>query len=294
MAMKVVFATDGSKPAQSAGALIRKIARHSVDLSVVGVSTFEIVVPESPTLVLDSIEERKAHAQKIIDEEVGLFRDDGFHAEGLLVEGSPGEQIVGAVESHGVDLTVVGAGRRSWLSNLLLGSASTFVLHNSPSSVLVAHKFSTVEAPGKVLLAVDGSEGSRMALDSVIGLVDPERVMVHVLSVAEAQPPDYLGLPGLAPPTDSGQTQLHEELIRRSEGYVNTAADALGKAGYSAETEVVTGSPNEQILGVAEKGDFDLVAVGSRGLGPIRRALLGSVSDQIARYSRATLVARRK
>ncbi|MPZ69292.1 MAG: hypothetical protein GEU71_07150 [Actinobacteria bacterium] len=292
--MKVLFATDGSKPAQNAGTLLRKIGRHSLDLTVLGVSTFEIVVPESPTLVLDSIEERKAHAQKVIDEEVALFLDAGFSAEGLLVEGSAGEQIVEAVEGHGYDLTVVGAGRRSWLSNLLLGSASTFVLHNSPSSVLVTHKASAADGPGKVLLAVDGSEGSQMALDAVAGLVDPERAMVHVLSVVEVQPPDYLGLPGLAPPTDKGHSQLHEELIRRSEAYVNAAAATLATAGFSADTDVVTGSPNDRILGIAEKGDFDLVAVGSRGLGPIRRALVGSVSDQVARYSRATLVARGK
>lgn len=292
--MKVLFATDGSHPAESAGTLLRKIARNSIDLTVLGAATFEIVVPESPTLVLDSIEERKTHAQKSIDAEISRFRAAGFSAEGLLVEGSPGEQIVEAVERGGYDLTVVGAGRRSWLSNLLLGSASTFVLHNSPSSVLVTHKFSGSDVPGKILLAVDGSEGGGLALDAVIGLIDPERCMIHVLSVAEVHPPDYLGLPGLSPPADKGHSQLHEELIRRSEDYVNAAADALGKAGFSAETDVVTGSPNEQILGVAEKGDFDLVAVGSRGLGPIRRALLGSVSDQIARYSRATLVARRK
>jgi len=37
---------------------------------------------------------------------------------------------------------------------------------------------------------------------------------------------------------------------------------------------------------------FDLVAVGSRGLGPIARAILGSVSDQVVRHSPAALIGR--
>src|SRR5918996_4186310 len=47
-----------------------------------------------------------------------------------------------------------------------------------------------------------------------------------------------------------------------------------------------------EILSLADKGDYDLVVMGSRGLGAIGSRLLGSVSDEMCRHAAATLVAR--
>ncbi|HJR46511.1 MAG TPA: universal stress protein, partial [Actinomycetota bacterium] len=70
-------------------------------------------------------------------------------------------------------------------------------------------------------------------------------------------------------------------------------ADEFRTAGYETETAAVWGHPHEQILKETESFGADIVVVGSRGLGPLKRALLGSVSDQVVRHAPATLVGRR-
>lgn len=59
------------------------------------------------------------------------------------------------------------------------------------------------------------------------------------------------------------------------------------------ETELLEGSPAEVILDLARSRDVDLIVVGSRGLGPAKGSLLGSVSSEIVQKAdRPVLVAR--
>jgi nucleotide-binding universal stress UspA family protein len=59
------------------------------------------------------------------------------------------------------------------------------------------------------------------------------------------------------------------------------------------DTELLEGSPAEAILELARSRDVDQIVVGSRGLGTVRGALLGSVSSEIVHHAdRPVLVAR--
>jgi len=65
--------------------------------------------------------------------------------------------------------------------------------------------------------------------------------------------------------------------------------------GVEAETEVLEGDPAGRILELARLRDVDLIVVGSRGLGPVAGALLGSVSREVVqRADRPVLVAARR
>jgi nucleotide-binding universal stress UspA family protein len=100
-------------------------------------------------LHLDDIDTRHAQTIEIVDAAVARLRPGG--------EGSPGREIVNAVERDWHDLTVVGVGSSSWLGNRLLGSVSTYLLHSSPSSVLVVHERVAQRDGARVLLGTDGS-----------------------------------------------------------------------------------------------------------------------------------------
>lgn len=146
--------------------------------------------------------------------------------------------------------------------------------------------------PARVLAGVDGSEDATFAVETLLAFADPERVFVKVVCVEDVPTPaSTLRQPfgGSAPATPEVLRKLKEVTW----GVAEHAAERLGAAGLQAEPAVVPGAPAACLLQEAESDMADLVVVGSRGLGPVSRMLVGSVSDRIARNARAALVCRR-
>ena len=54
------------------------------------------------------------------------------------------------------------------------------------------------------------------------------------------------------------------------------------------------GRPEEEIVGLSEEIGAGFIVVGSRGLGPLKRALIGSVSDSVVRHSYCSVLVVRK
>jgi nucleotide-binding universal stress UspA family protein len=120
----------------------------------------------------------------------------------------------------------------------------------------------------KILLAYDGFEHSQHALDETAKLAAGGHGEVTVLSVV---PPDARGSKagghvGLRP-------HAHED-VARAHAY-------LRERGIESEMKMEHGDPAEEIVAEARTGGHDLVIVGSRGLGPVGRLMLGSVSTKV-------------
>jgi nucleotide-binding universal stress UspA family protein len=137
----------------------------------------------------------------------------------------------------------------------------------------------------KILVATDGSENGRHALDEALELAQGGGAEVTVVYVLQTP------LPVLGDPFY--QRALSAEL-RRANETVTIAAAVAHSMGIEAETEVLEGDPAGRILELARLRDVDLIVVGSRALGPIAGALLGSVSREVVqRADRPVLVAAR-
>ena len=65
--------------------------------------------------------------------------------------------------------------------------------------------------------------------------------------------------------------------------------------GTVAQAHLRMGDPDDEILRFSEEqGEFGLLVMGSRGLGPVKRRLMGSVSESVVRHAHCpVLVARR-
>jgi nucleotide-binding universal stress UspA family protein len=130
----------------------------------------------------------------------------------------------------------------------------------------------------KILLAYDGFPQSDHALERTVELAAEDGGEVTVMSVV---PPDARG-------SKSGghvgiRPHAHEDVAR--------AHESLAAQGIASEMRIEHGEPSEEILRVAEEGGYDLVVVGSRGLGRLGRLMLGSVStDVVSGSSRPVLV----
>lgn len=135
----------------------------------------------------------------------------------------------------------------------------------------------------KILVATDGSENGRHALDEALELAQAGGASITILYVR------HTPLPVLGDPFY--QRALSAEL-RRANETVTIAAAVAHSMGVEAETEVLEGGPAERILELARLRDVDLIVVGSRGLGRVAGALLGSVSRHVVhRADRPVLVA---
>ena len=295
--MKVLYATDGFEPSIDAGKLLEKIGdKDRIGVTVMSVTHTGFPAPEHMPLMLDPEPSRREDTLEIVDGAVERLRGAGFNATGRTAEGHPGQEIVRLVEKDWYDLIVMGSGNRTWLGARLLGSVSTYVLHTSPWSVLVVHEAPPGDGRGRVLVGTDGSRGAEFTIETLARFADPSRTDITVVSAVPLSSPLVAPVPG---PTflPAGALEQNQELQRRiheeAERHAERAATLLRDAGFETKAHVVSGNPTEQLLQEAASGEFDLVAVGSRGLGPFRRALLGSVSDHVVRHSRAALVGRR-
>ena len=291
--MNVLLATDGSQPAKEGEMLVKSLFKRDIKINVFTVApepqndwllaenNLELVRMDMPVLGGDQIAAEAAER----------FAGEGFEADSSASRGAPGPEILRQLDKQGADVVVLGASHNTWMGNLLLGSVSTFVLHHAPCSVLIAHRAPT-EA-GTILFGADGSEHANAALSLATKLLDASRCSFHIATVV-IDPWVSVAVYPPGPPFGSAAQYRKLERERMEDGWrvVERASTQLRERGFKVEGAVLAGNTTHQLLKESDNIAADLVVVGSRGLGPVRRTLLGSVSDQLVRYGPATLVGR--
>jgi nucleotide-binding universal stress UspA family protein len=290
--MKVLYAVDGSPPSVDARRLLAKLADpRRVEVTVASISPHTDGSGSDPKRVHEMLNRA---ASGLVEQTAASLEEHGFNVARHVSHGRPGEELVRVIRRDWYDLAVLGAGNRSWLGNTLLGSTSTYVLHSSPSSVLIVHEGPFEQVPAPILLGTDGSRSAALATETVAGLIRPDACRVTALSVAldPGPPVDLWPVPTGDPDNVAAAESAQRSRLAEAETIAREAAEVLGRAGIEARHKGALGNPTIEILKEADGGAYDVVVIGSRGLGPIQRVLLGSVSDQVARHARATLVAR--
>ncbi|KAL1545610.1 universal stress protein PHOS34-like [Salvia divinorum] len=132
----------------------------------------------------------------------------------------------------------------------------------------------------KLLVAVDESEGSlyalRWAIDHLFGLEQAAVTLVNVQPIFQpfiypAGPVVY-ATPAVIDSVKKAQEQNAAAILAR-------ALRICKEKEIKAETLILQGDAKDKICEAAEELHVDLLVIGSRGLGTIKRALLGSVSN---------------
>ena len=144
----------------------------------------------------------------------------------------------------------------------------------------------------KILLAIDGSPeagcAARMAVTLANGL-DSELHVVHVghtpsvyaFSETEFLDPEF-------------QSRLHERAEQDARAKLYEEVEKIdGMGGKVAEAHVRSGRPDAEIVRTAEGLGAGLVILGSRGLGPLKRAVMGSTSMGVVRHAHGSVLVAR-
>jgi nucleotide-binding universal stress UspA family protein len=89
---------------------------------------------------------------------------------------------------------------------------------------------------------------------------------------------------------EAAYVEAHEAERQRAPGRVQRAERCLaGKPDISVTTTVLEGNPAEVILDEAERWGADLLVAGAHGDGPVKRRLLGSVSQAVALHAHCSV-----
>jgi len=159
---------------------------------------------------------------------------------------------------------VVGSPTRAPSGGLAVGTVAQSLLHGSPCAVALAPSGYSASAPGfgRIVVGYTDSDEARAALRVAAGLGEAYGATVRVVSVTTG--------------SDTRGDELDRSL-RRLAAIVRT------------ESRVVDGDPARRLLEQAD-GWADLIVVGSRGYGPARQVLVGSVSAALLATARVPVV----
>ncbi len=145
--------------------------------------------------------------------------------------------------------------------------------------------------PTKILLATDGSQEATLAARTAIDIADKTGSELHVVlvglsvSLVGMGPAEIADIPG----------PRQEELNYEAQRLLDTQLKQIEAAGGTVtQAHLRIGKADEEIIALAEELDAGLIVIGSRGLGGIRRVLMGSVSDSVVRHAHCPVLVVRK
>jgi len=293
---RILFASDGSEDSELAASTAVGLAKitsselHLLHVAPAFPDYFEPSDPEpGPT---------EREGRRILDEQVKKIENvGGTVAQSHLRMGGAAEEVIDLSEELKTGLIVLGSRGRGRIRRALMGSVSDSVVRHAHCPVMVV-RWKAVVFPAKILLATDGSEEAVLAAQSAADLAARTGSELHVAHVGKLLSQGGVGVKQryVGVEVDPLPPGYQEALDKESKELLEAQLARMGEAGVTVtEAHLVSGRADEEIIFLAEGVGADLVVVGSRGLGGIRRARLGSVSDSVVRHTHCpVLVVRRE
>jgi len=282
---RIVIGYDGSERGADALALGRALAElagGAVDVAVALVFP-DGAVGASGVRQLDG--EHRQTADRILAGARRAWPQLGPGAFRLVQAGSPAAGLHRLAQETDADALVVGASHHHAAGRVFPGSATEQTLHGAPCAVLVAPPGYAADGAGpphalrRVGVAYDGTQEARVALDAARALLcRRDDVTVVVLDVVDLAHP--FAIPYDDPTFVEDVQAIADEQLREAGAALHGIAHV--------ELDRRDGDPVRELVDATHA--LDLLVLGSRGHGPIRRLLLGSVSTHVVRAAACPLL----
>jgi len=269
MFKNAIVGVDGSPNGRDAIALAAQLTAPDGKISLVHVHS-GLLRPSAAVTLRPAVEDAEASARLLERERA----ESGVEADvASVVALSPGRGLHEQAERHHAEVIVVGSCSRGLLGRVFIGDDARAALNGAPCAIAIAARaFAGREGPmARIGVGYDGTAESEAALAAARAIAADNGASLHALQAVAL--PLYAYNPLVIGP-------LTESLLDEA----RTRLAALP----GVDARAVTGYPGEELA--VFSAALDLLVVGSRSYGPVRRLVLGSTSHYLERYARCSLL----
>jgi nucleotide-binding universal stress UspA family protein len=280
MIERIVVPLDGSLTAEAILPQVRRVLYRN-DSEVILVRAVEPPPVENSLLVAEPL--LSAAREYILGQQERLAKA-GVRVKHVVRIGSPVALILDVVEEEKATMIALATHGSTGVKRVLFGSVAEQVIRKTPVPVLLLRPFWSYEllpqgAPEQrpvrnLLLPVDGSDLSVEALPGVIEFADLFETRVVLLRVLEEKK------------RKAGSADGKPE----AEKQLQALARSIEKKGVETLSLVEKGDPTEQILNAVRFHEIDLIAMTTHGRSGLRRAVTGSVTEDVLRKATVPLL----
>ena len=125
----------------------------------------------------------------------------------------------------------------------------------------------------KILVGVDGSEGSEQALNRAMTLIDEYGELILIAVYPSSSDKMFV------------DKEVYKKLKLKAEHLIAEAINDLGSYSFTISGIVEEGDPAAKIIDVSNNLDVDLIVLSSKGTSEIGRYLIGSVANKVVQYA---------
>ena len=298
---KILVAYDGSPHSKVALAWAMRLgANHNAELEVIKV--FEPIIRQYNRAdydISEQITERYAEmeqADRQIMQDVKKICDAGctLKVNVDLLKGHVASTLLEYARQKGLDLIVTGTKGHGMLEEMLVGSVTSSLVSLSKVPVLVVKEKPAPDKLQKILVAYDGSEFAKAALDLAIEIGKSAGAQIVAVKVY-----DTLTLTMIYSMAESGSgLRLAEKLAELDASEKKILDDAKSTAalkGMEIGTELLSGSNiADTIIKYAKENNADMIVAGTLGHGLLGELLLGSVTRNLISLSQTPVLVVKK
>lgn len=277
---RIVVATDFSERAEVALRTAERLAKVSGG-TVWAVHVADLAPPYVEPLLTrlgppdpDEVWLRKARGE--MAELLADLRRRVPDARGFVRTGTPWRHVIELAEEVDADGICLGVSGHSRIDRMLMGTTAEAVIRHSPVPVMVT-RHEPLGTVHSVLLPTEMDEGSRAAIRYAAARFGP-RVRLEAFHVVPSWP--------LFEPAAYGDLPTREDF----EALLREFLDGIEGGERVAGRVVMFADPAAAIVEASREETPDLIVVATHGRRGVARALLGSVSEKIVRYTDAPVL----
>jgi nucleotide-binding universal stress UspA family protein len=139
-----------------------------------------------------------------------------------------------------------------------------------------------------IVVGTDFSETAAKAVETAAAIAKAFKATLHIVTAFKPAMTSTVAASSLEAMAYGGAEFLQEaesKIADEVESTLGRMEKDLGKAGVTVKTHGVAGDPSDCLVDVAESSKADLIVVGNRGMGGVKRFVLGSVPNKISHHA---------